>query len=439
MNEIALPCDKPAERLILGFRHPRPPGARRSFPTPDLRGFHSRESPPHFSTMHAMDAGGETIDRVTLASRLHDLRLLESIGGLTTLAYLDEGLPQIPSIEGYIDVIREKSALRKIIYSAQHLIDRCVTAQGESKELIELADRTLMQIKAKTDENARAMNPGEVVEAAGGIESFLNPTPGVPTPWVDFTERTGGYRRGELFVLAGNPSMGKSAAALQVAMRVAKENLGAMYFSLEMSRESLVKRMACYHARIDGAKLRAGYLNKEERGRLRDALTETATWPLWISEHGVSTVSGIRAAIRAQRSYQDIFLVVIDYLQLLQSVGKQSNRNEEVSAITRQLKLMAVEEKINIQLLSQLNRDNMKERRAPELRDLRESGSIEQDADAVAFVWRPEMLFRDREDLHGHAELILAKQRSGPTGKINLTWLGHITAFENRAEDYRDE
>jgi len=132
-------------------------------------------------------------------------------------------------------------------------------------------------------------------------------------------------------------------------------------------------------------------------------------------------------------------MLVIDYLQLLRVVGKSENRTAEVSELTRSLKLLAMEENVNIQLLSQLNRDNKKERRAPELQDLRESGSIEQDADSVAFVWRPEMIHRDREDLKGHAELIIGKQRNGPTGKIELTWLGHLTAFENRAEDLREE
>ncbi len=207
-----------------------------------------------------------------------------------------------------------------------------------------------------------------------------------------------------------------------------------------MSRNSLVKRMACYRGRIDGAKLRAGYLNSEERARLRNAIHEMSNWPLWIVEHGISTVSAIRASLRKRRSKRDVFMIVIDYLQLLQTIGRSGqNRTTEVSEITRALKLLATDEDVNVQLLSQLNRDNMKERRPPELRDLRESGSIEQDADAVAFVWRPEMLHRDREDLHGVAELILAKQRNGPTGKIPLVWLGNITAFENAAEDFRQD
>ncbi len=193
-------------------------------------------------------------------------------------------------------------------------------------------------------------------------------------------------------------------------------------------------RLACYRAHVNGAKVRAGYLNQEERSRLRQAFHELSTWPLWIAEHGISTVGAIRAALRRKKTKRDVFMVVIDYLQLLQAIGRSQNRNAEVSEITRSLKLLAVDENVSVQLLSQLNRDNKKERRPPELQDLRESGSIEQDADAVAFVWRPEMMWRDRADLEGQAEIILAKQRNGPTGKVELTWLGQ--SFANKAEEH---
>jgi replicative DNA helicase len=431
----ALPQDISIEKLILGILILDHPAHAEVFNILQPEDFTLESHRRIYGAMKAMDANGETIDRITIATRLKELKQLESIGGLTYLVYLDEGAPQLPHIDSYVETIREKSAQRKIIILAQHLMNRSMAPDADAGTLVSLAEQMLMDVNYKADETAETLKPGEVVEQEGGIEKFLYPTPGVATPWVRFSEVTGGYRRGELFIIAGNPSMGKSALAMQIAMKVAEESLGVSVFSLEMSRVSWVKRMACYRARVDGAKLRAGYLNKEERERLRIAINTISGWPLWIAEHGISTVPAIRSALRKRRAKQDIFMVVVDYLQLLQSIGKHSNRSNEVSEITRQLKLMAVDEKVNMQVLSQLNRDNMKERRPPELRDLRESGSIEQDADATAFVWRPEMLFRDREDLRGEAELILAKQRNGPTGKIKLTWLGHLTAFENRAED----
>jgi replicative DNA helicase len=438
-GELALPQDISAEKLVLGSLMLDHPAYAEAFTLLQPEDFSVEVHRRIYGAMKAMDSTGATIDRITVARRLDDLKQLQSIGGLTYLVYLDEGLPQLPHIDTYVEIIKEKAAQRKIIVLAQHLMTRSMAKDSDAASLVSLAEQMLMDVNYKADETAESLKPGEIVEREGGIQKFLYPPPGVATPWIRFSEVTGGYRRGELFIIAGNPSMGKTALAMQIAMKVAEESLGVSVFSLEMSRASLVKRMMCYKARVDGAKFRAGYLTKEERSRLLEAYNLIAGWPIWISEHGISNVPAIRSALRKRKAKQDIFMVVIDYLQLLQSIGKHSNRSTEVSEITRQLKLMAVDEKVNMQVLSQLNRDNMKERRPPELRDLRESGSIEQDADATAFVWRPEMLHRDRADLRGLAELILAKQRNGPTGKIELTWLGHLTAFENRAEEFRDE
>lgn len=389
-----------------------------------------------YAAMHGMDAVGIKIDYVALAGRLSDQGKLEAVGGLTRLVGLTEGLPNLPNVESHVSLVREKSALRKIIYAARDLANRCMVADTASADLIALADHTLSGIGYQQSVTAELLDPGEIVERAGGLEMFINPKQGagVKTPWDRLTEMTCGYRRGELVVVAGNPSHGKSAASLQIAMAVAEVGLGVLVFSLEMSRASLVQRMACCRGRVDSARLRAGYLNAEERMRLRIAISELSRWPLWIAEHGVSTVSAIRSALRKKRAKSPVFMVVIDYLQLLQGIGRQPNRNAEISEITRGLKLLAVDEQVNVQLLSQLNRDNLKEKRAPALHDLRESGSIEQDADATMFVWRPERLWREREDLRGMAELLLLKQRSGPTGKIDLVWLEQFTRFESRAD-----
>jgi replicative DNA helicase len=440
LNEIALPCDLPAERLVLGsiiLEHQKHAEVFQLLTADD---FTLEKHRRIYAALQAMDTTGLEIDRITIASYLNDRQQLASVDGVGYLTSLDVGLPEMPSVESYVDIIREKAALRKIIFASQNLIDRCVAKQGDSKELIALAEDALTKIGYKPEQTAEMLGLEQVIEQSGGIDRFLNPhqtATFVKTPWVKLTDMTGGYRRKELFLLAGNPSMGKSAAAVQVAMAVAQAGLGVLIFSLEMSRASLFTRMMCTLSRVDGAKLRAGYLNNEERSRIQKAIQQILSWPLWIAEYGISTVSAIRAAVRRKKTkQQDVFMVVIDYLQLLQSISKHANRNAEVSEITRQLKLLAADEDVNVHLLSQLNRDNLKERRAPALHDLRDSGSIEQDADAVAFVWRPEMLHREREDLHGMAELLLWKQRNGPTGKIELTWLGHITAFENRAEDF---
>ena len=430
-----LPCDLAAERLILGSIILDHSAHAEVFNLLAPEDFILEKHRRIYTAMRDMDAAGDKVDRVTIAGKLNELGQLELVDGLFYLASLDDGLPQFPNVESYVNIVREKSSLRKIMIAAQHLLNRCASAGTDSAELIALADQTLMKIAYKADETAQVLDSGDVIRKEGGIDKMLNPVIGARTPWTLFTDMTGGYRRGELFVIGGNPGMGKSALALQVGMRAAADGLGVIVFSLEMSRASLVLRMACYLAKVNGAKLRAGYLNSEERERLRLAFAEVSKWPLWMAEHGVSTVSAIRSALRKKKAKRDVFMVVIDYLQLLRVIGKSESRNAEVSEITRSLKLLAIEEQVNVQLLSQCNRDNKKERRPPELQDLRESGSIEQDADAVAFVWRPELMFRDREDLRGLAELIVAKQRNGPVGKIELTWLGHLTAFENRAAE----
>jgi replicative DNA helicase len=440
VTEQQLPCDLAAERLILGSVILDHTAHLEVFSLLKADDFSLNLHQKLYSLMVVMDADGETIDRITIASRLNDLKLLEAIGGFSYLISLDEGLPELPSIESYIRIVIEKSSLRKIIYTAQNLMNRCMAADGDAAELIASADQHLMQINRNEASTAEALNAGQIVSKVGGLDKFIDPDPGVSSPWVRLNDITGGYRLQELCVVAGNPGMGKSAIAIQTGMRVAEDGRGVMIFSLEMSRASIVKRMACYRARVDAQKLQLGYLNMEERARLRVAINDITKWPLWIAEYGISTVSGIRAALRAKRAAkQEVFMIVIDYLQILQVVGKSKSRNEEVSELTRSLKLLAMEEKVNIQLLSQLSRDNKKERRPPELQDLRDSGSIEQDADSVAFVWRPELMWREKPELKGLAELILAKQRNGPTGKIELTWVGAFVAFENRTEDFREE
>ncbi len=447
MNDLlekGLPANLDAERFVLGALLLDHPHCAETLSQLDANDFSLEKHRRIFARMQELDVRGAVVDRVTVANELSNRSQLESVDGLTYLVSLDDGIPQFFHIEAYVRIVQEKAALRKIIFASQALMNRCLVADTDSAELIALADSTLAAIGYRPSEAAEMLTPIEVIEKAGGLELFIHPLQGAgaKTPWPRLTEMTSGYRRGELVVIAGNPSMGKTAASLQVAMTAAEGGLergGVLIFSLEMSREALVTRMACCRGRVDSARLRAGYLNFEERSKLRRAINDFADWPLWIAEHGISTVSGIRAAVRKKKAKAAVFMVVIDYLQLLHGIGRAANRNAEVSEITRSLKLLAVEENINVQLLSQLNRDNLKEKRAPALHDLRESGSIEQDADAVMFTWRPEMLWRDREDLHGLAELLLLKQRNGPTGKIDLVWLAGMTRFDNRVEDLSND
>jgi replicative DNA helicase len=315
---------------------------------------------------------------------------------------------------------------------------RCFDPGDSASDIIQAGEKLLLDIsETGKHKSAEMMNPGQVVEDAGGLQKFLSPMrgAGISTPFSRLTEITGGYRRGELIVIAGNPGMGKTSLGIQAAGHVAEQGEGALVFSMEMSRAALVERIACSRARVDSARLRAGYVTAEERARLSKAVTEIWDWPLWIAENGVSNTLAIRAALRRQRQKGEVFMLVIDYLQLMKPIGKFQNRHAEISEITRSLKLLAMDEKVNIQLLSQLTRENMREKRPPALHDLRESSSIESDADSVQAAWREELLRPDRDDLKGLADLIVLKQRNGRIGKIQLIFVANFSKFEARAED----
>jgi replicative DNA helicase len=250
---------------------------------------------------------------------------------------------------------------------------------------------------------------------------------------------TGGLHPGELVILAARPSMGKTALALNMAHHVATRlDKTVAVFSLEMSQESLLTRMLCASARVDSRRFRVGYLQQDERNRLTESLNHLVQAKIYIDDTAGAHLMEMHAKLRRlQAETKQLDLVVVDYLQLMSGRGRFENRNQEISTISRGMKLLAKELNVPMLVLSQLSRapETRQGDHRPQLSDLRESGSIEQDADVVAFIFREEVYKRDREDLKGVAELILAKQRNGPVGKIDLVFLHHLTKFENRLED----
>jgi replicative DNA helicase len=261
---------------------------------------------------------------------------------------------------------------------------------------------------------------------------------------VKFDEMTAGLHEGELIILAARPSMGKTALALNVAQHVATNPVDpktVAVFSLEMSKESLLTRMICAGARVDQQKFRAGYLNGDERRRLQVMAMQLVEAPLFIDDSPGTNLMDIHAKLRRLRSEHGLGLVVVDYLQLMTSRGRSENRNQEVSALSRGLKLLAKELKVPMMVLSQLSRapETRPGDHRPQMSDLRESGSIEQDADLVGFIFREEVYKPDREDLKGMAKLIIAKQRNGPIGDVNLVFMKEFTKFENRMNEIAEE
>jgi replicative DNA helicase len=394
-----------------------------------------------FRRMGELQERGETIDRITIANELMKFNELEACDGITYLVSLDDGLPQIPNLDAYIRIVKDKAVLRRIIFASQHMMNRALLGEEEPDEILSGAEETLLKL-GEARVKSGLLDPGQILQDyEGGINAFLDPSKrikGISTGFAKFDELTGGLHGGDLCIVAARPSMGKTALALNIAQHVAlKLKQTVAIFSLEMSRESLLTRMLCSAARVDSQRFRAGYLTQEERRKLNHALHELVEAPLYIDDTPGIHMMDIHAKLRRLQAERKLGLVIVDYLQLMGARGRFENRNQEVSALSRGMKQLAKEMNVPMMVLSQLSRavETRQGDHRPQLSDLRESGSIEQDADVVGFIFREEVYHREREDLRGLAELIVAKQRNGPVGTVNLVFLHAQTKFENRAED----
>jgi len=445
--ERGLPANVDAERFVLGSILLNQDNYFQVAGAVEPEDFSLEKHRRIFARMKDLYERGEKIDRVTLANELMKQGQIESVDGFAYLVSLDEGLPALSNLDSYVRIVKDKATLRKLIFSAQKVIDRCFIGEEEPDEILAGAEESLLKLgEARSGE--RLESPATVIgKFPGGVNAFLDPSQrvsGLSTGFAKFDEMTGGLHGGELLILAARPSMGKTALALNIAQHVATHpqmRKPVAVFSLEMSSASLLTRLLCSAARVDQHKFRAGYLNADERRKLQVALADLTESPLFLDDTAGVNLMDIHSKLRRMQAEHGLSLVVIDYLQLMSNRGRSENRNQEVSAISRGLKMMAKDLNVPFLVLSQLSRAS--ETRIgdhkPQLSDLRDSGSIEQDADLVAFIFREEVYKRDREDLRGLADLIVAKQRNGPIGNVPLRFLGQFTRFENRAEDLPEE
>ena len=451
MQEIALekglPANLDAERFVLGSIMMDDSAFIPIAGTIEADDFAIEKHRRIFLRMTDLYDRGERIDRVTVANELMKHNQLESVDGLSYLVSLDDGLPAISNLDSYVRIVKDKSVLRRIIFNSQKLIDRCILGEEEPEQILSSAEESLLKLGESQAKDALA-NPDRIIrEFDGGINAFLDPSKrikGIGTGFIKFDEMTGGLHGGELVIIAARPSMGKTALALNIAQHVAmnpNQKQTVAVFSLEMSKESLLTRMICASARVDQQKFRAGFLNQDERRRLMKAAKDLVEAPLFIDDTPGTNLMDIHAKLRRLRSEHGLALVVVDYLQLMSSRSRYENRNQEVSALSRGFKLLAKELNVPMVVLSQLSRapETRPGDHRPQMSDLRESGSIEQDADLIGFIFREEVYKQDREDLKGLAELILAKQRNGPTGKVNMVFLREFTKFENRTNDLGED
>jgi replicative DNA helicase len=447
-----LPTNTDAERFVLGsiLLDDAQYSAAAARLTPD--DFSIEKHGVIFRRMGDVAASGSRIDRITLANCLMTNGELEAVNGLTYLVSLDDGLPRIPNLDSYVRIVRDKSILRKIIFASQKIALRA--QQDEDPTAILAGAHSDFLDLAQGCAESTLVTPGGIIQAAGGITAYLDrrsKRTGLSTGYAGLDVMTGGLKPGCLYVLAARPKMGKTALAMNIVERVSfplptdrRDPKTSAVFSLEMSRGELLDRMICSRSRVNTQRLTGGYMSAEEERAAGHAASEIAAddW-LWIEDDARTQTTDIHAKVRRLQANADVALVVVDYLQLMLNC-KLAERVAMMSQVSRDCKLIAKDCKVSMLVLSQLSRacetrgsvpGNIDGYR-PVPSDIRESGAIEQDADLVMTAFRGEVYVKDHPNLlpdwRGKADLEVILQRSGPTGRIPLTWLAKCVRFEER-------
>jgi replicative DNA helicase len=395
-----------------------------------------------FERMVQLGEKQQAIDIVTLMEDLTRRGELEAAGGVAYISQLADGLPRVTNVDHYARIVKEKAVLRGLIHSAAAIQEQALAAGEDADVILDRAESVILGL-AEDRIKAGLIGVKELVrdnfERLNKILTDGRRVTGLSTGYANLDNETSGLQPSEMIILAARPSMGKTALAINIANNVAvRHREPVAIFSLEMSKESLLVRMLASEARIDAHKFRTGHMGKDDWSKIVNTLNGLSEAPLWVDDSASSTVMEMGAKARRLKRDRGLSLIIVDYLQLVvpTSTGRQSNRQEEVSGMSRALKALAKELKVPIIVLSQLTRAPEREERKPQLSDLRESGAIEQDADVVMFINRPNFYKTDlpAED-RAKAELIIAKQRNGPTGTLNFVFLAGHTRFEEAAPD----
>jgi replicative DNA helicase len=398
-----------------------------------------------FQRMMDLNETAKPIEIISLSEELARHKELESVGGVAYISSLTDGVPRRQSIEHYVRLVKDKALLRGLIHAANGMISKALDQEDEAGEILDGAEADIFNLsEARISQDL--MKLSEIVRQSfpDGLDSLYEAgrrITGVETHYSELDDKTAGFQPSDLIIIAARPSMGKTAFAINIAENVAVlDQRPVAIFSLEMSKEALLRRMICSQSRVDSHKFRTGFLGKEDLEKIRNGIDSLLQAPMYIDDTPGLSLTEMRAKARRLKRQHGLDMVVVDYLQLMSATapgGKRyENRTQEVSAISRGLKAIAKELRVPVVALSQLSRapetrgtnDN-----TPKLSDLRESGSIEQDADVVMFIHRPEYYDRDNPDIKGDANLIIGKQRNGPTDTVKLTYINQWTRFENPA------
>ena len=391
-----------------------------------------------FAAMVDLFERSEPTDLITLTNVLKEQGQLEAIGGASYLAELVDTVPMATNASHYARIIREKATLRALIERAASITTRCFEDRGNVEELLDFAERSIFDISENKIRPAFHALADILTDTYKAVEdAYENKVlvTGVPTGFSSLDQKTSGLQPGDLVIIAGRPSMGKTALALNIAENASiQTRMPIGIFSLEMSKEQLSLRMLSSEARIDSSRMRGGYLSESDLARINRAAGALYDLPLYIDDSPAISALEIRAKARRMMMEKGLGLIIIDYLQLMRGRASAERRDLEISEISRSLKALAKEINVPVVALSQLNRKvEDRSNKRPVLSDLRESGAIEQDADVIMFIYRDEVYNKKEGDPDRTAEINVAKQRNGPTGTVKLAFLEYCTRFEDLA------
>jgi len=393
-----------------------------------------------FTQMIALGESQQAIDLVTLTEELHRRGELEAAGGAPYLAALADGMPRVTNVEHYARIVKEKAMLRNLIHATHNIQQRALEGEDGADTILDNAESSIFAL-AEDRVKAGLIPAKDIVrdnfERLEKIFREGKSITGISTGYAELDKLLSGLQPSELIILAARPSQGKTALALNLAENIAmRAGLPVAIFSLEMSKESLLQRLVASVGQIDAHKFRTGHLSKQDWSRMTEALGSIAAAPLWIDDAGSNSVLEIGAKARRLKRDKGMSLLIVDYLQLITARGRFNSRQEEVASISRGLKGLAKELQIPVLVLSQLTRAPEREERGPQLSDLRESGAIEQDADVVMFIYRPHFFkIGAAPEERDQAEIQIAKQRNGPTDKVQFVFRSRLTRFEEAAPD----
>jgi replicative DNA helicase len=392
-----------------------------------------------FHSMVELFDRNEPIDLITLTDYMKRSDDLDAVGGVSYLSSLVNMVPTAANIKYHSKIIREKGLLRSLLRSATEIASKVYEDNLEAEEMVDYAEKSIFDISDKRVK-ASFVTLKEVIKSSFEMIEHLydkkEAITGIPSGFQDLDDLTTGFQKGDLIVVGGRPSMGKTAFTLNIAQHVGLESKEPVaIFSLEMAKEQLAFRMLCSEAMVNSNSIRKGFIKKEDWHKLTGAASKLTGAPIFIDDSSGITVLELRAKARRLKMEHGLSLVIVDYLQLMRGKGSFERREQEISDISRSLKGLAKELSVPVVAVSQLNR-SVEQRRPPTpiLADLRESGAIEQDADVILFLYRDEVYNKDNPANKGEAEVIVAKQRNGPIGKVNLTFNSSCTRFLNRAD-----